>query len=151
MEQREAQVSSSTDNKNTVLDLEEDAVPQTSIIQKMLESSQSCVKDGNTEPSFHSLPTGSSNNGKDPISSDLYLKETKSSSKRGSSALYSNQGRDGPCFDPILKEKKHKDCRSEDFVVPKGKQSVNDVPHSALPTSVVYSGTYDRIILFITC
>ncbi|PSR92805.1 Histone-lysine N-methyltransferase [Actinidia chinensis var. chinensis] len=139
LEQREAQVSSSTDNKNTVLDLEEDAVPQTSVVQKMIESSQSCVKDGNTEPSFHSLPTVSSNNGKDPISSDLYLKETKSSSKRGSSALYSSQGRDGPCFDPMLKEKKHKDCRSEDFVVPKGKQSVNDVPHSALPTSVVYS------------
>ncbi|THF99544.1 hypothetical protein TEA_019331 [Camellia sinensis var. sinensis] len=131
LEQQEDQVSSTMDNANTVLGLEEGEKPQTSIVPKLMESSQSCSKDIKIGSSSHSLPEAVSNKGKDPMSLHLATKFTKSSSERASSALLSNQTRDGAAFDHMLRKKKHKDCRGEDFVVPKRKKSVNDVP--ALP------------------
>lgn len=131
---------SSTENSVTTMPVQEaNGMPLTSIAPKLTESSQERSKDKKTESSSNSHHSGFRNKGMDPISCSGLTQVTKSSSKRASSAFHYNQGSDGIGFDHMLREKKHKDCRG---MVPKRKQAVHDVPHSALPSSVVQSGTY---------
>ncbi|XP_058215580.1 histone-lysine N-methyltransferase SUVR4-like isoform X1 [Rhododendron vialii] len=140
LEPQEDQASSTANSGNTVLVLEANGMPLTSIAPKLMESSQAHSKDKKTESSSHSRHSAFRNKGKDPISSSGLTQVTKSSSERASSAFHSNQGSDGIGFDHMLREKKHKDCLGNGFVVPKRKQTVHDVPHLALPSSVVQSG-----------
>ncbi|XP_052205270.1 probable inactive histone-lysine N-methyltransferase SUVR2 isoform X2 [Diospyros lotus] len=130
-------------NVNTILDLEDGEEKQTSRFPKLMESSQSCIKHRKTESNSHCLPMVLSNKGKDPISSDVAVKVTKSSSQRASTAGHSNQLKGGTSLDDMLNETANKDCYGQNFVVPKRKRPVTDGPHLALSTSVVCSGTLE--------
>ncbi|KAG5549710.1 hypothetical protein RHGRI_014870 [Rhododendron griersonianum] len=143
LEPQEDQASSTANSGNTVLVLEANGMPLTSIAPKLMESSQAHSKDKKTESSSHSRHSAFRNKGKDPISSSGLTQLTKSSSERASSAFHSNQGSDGIGFDHMLRKKKHKDCPGNGFMVPKRKQAVHDVPHLALPSSVVQSGNQE--------
>ncbi|KAL6953133.1 hypothetical protein U1Q18_048288 [Sarracenia purpurea var. burkii] len=137
LEQQEDQVSSTRDDMSYMLDLENSETPP--LIPKQIKSSQLCLEGKKTESSSHSLLEAFNNKGKDPISSHFVVKAMKSSSERASSTSQSNQGKNGAGFDNMPRQNKHNDCRGETIVVPKRKQSVNDMPHLVLPTSMAHS------------
>ncbi|XP_059628565.1 probable inactive histone-lysine N-methyltransferase SUVR2 [Cornus florida] len=125
--QQEDQVSSTVDNANTMLDLDEDNISQTSILPKLQELSQSCLKDQRSISSSHLLQPPINDKGKDPISSHFVPSNRKSSFDRASSTFLSNPAMDGLGYDHIRKEKMPKDNR----------------PHFAVPTSMIHSGSLE--------
>lgn len=132
LELLEDQASSTMDSSNTKLTLVASEIPPTSIVPKLMESSQACSRDKKTESSSHSLHTAFRNKGKDPISnSGLALKVIKSSSERASSALHSNKRSDETGFDHMLREKMHK-----------GKDPIsNPISNSGSPFKVIKSSS----------
>ncbi|KAK9292714.1 hypothetical protein L1049_020693 [Liquidambar formosana] len=135
--QQEDQVSSTMDNSRPMSAPEEGETLSISFGQELLDSSQLHLRDRRTESTFHLPYEPSSDKGKDPVSSHVVFRDKKSASERASHMVYFKQPMDEPGSVHLQTENVAANHHNKDMIKPKSEHLFDDMPHFAVPTSMV--------------